>query len=101
MKNLLLVTSILILVFAVLGESFDYGFFTLVRLTVSGTTTYLAWRAHEANQRRWIWAFGTIAVIFNPLLPLALGRDIWVLADLLTIVALTASIFRFKDSKTD
>ena len=101
MKNILVGISVVFLFLGILGSGFDYGFFTLLRVVVSGTTAFLSWKAYATNQEGWVWVFGALAVTFNPILPLALGRDIWVLTDLLAIGILITSIFRFKVFKTD
>ena len=44
----------------------------------------------------WIWIFGFIVLVFNPLIPLRLGRDLWRLIDLLVAVFLLVSLFVFK-----
>jgi hypothetical protein len=94
-KNIAIVISVIFLFLAII-EDWPYGFFTLLRLVVFGTTAYLSWLAYKIEKEVWIWIFGFIALIFNPLIPLHLGRDVWMVVDLLVAVFLIISIFVFK-----
>lgn len=94
-KNIAIVISVMLLFLAMI-EGLPYGFFTLLRLVVFGTTVYLSWLAYKSERHAWIWLFGFIALVFNPLLPLYLCRDLWVVADFLVAVFLIVSIFAFK-----
>jgi len=94
-KNIAIVISVILLFLAMI-EGWPYGFFTLLRLVVFGTAVYLSWLAYKSEKQGWIWIFGFIALAFNPLIPLHLGRDLWMVVDLLVAVFLIASIFTFK-----
>ncbi|PIV39883.1 MAG: hypothetical protein COS29_00215 [Candidatus Omnitrophica bacterium CG02_land_8_20_14_3_00__42_8] len=94
-KNIATIISATFL-FLAMFSSWPYGFFTLLRLVVFGTTVYLSWLAYKSERQSWTWVFGFIALIFNPLIPLHLGRDLWVVVDLLVAVFLIISIFIFK-----
>ncbi len=97
-KNIAIVISIAFLFLAIIGGG-PYGFFTLLRLVVFGTTVYLSWLAYRSERQVLTWVFGFIALVFNPLIPLHLGRDLWRVVDLLVAVFLIISIFTFKLSK--
>lgn len=94
-KNIAIIISVILLFLAMI-EGLPYGFFTLLRLVIFGTTVYLSWLAYKSEQRIWVWLFGFIALVFNPLLPFYLGRDLWVIIDLLVAFFLFVSIFTFK-----
>ena len=46
----------------------------------------VALRAHEIERFWALWTFGLVAVLFNPLLPIYLTREVWIPIDLLTAV---------------
>jgi len=94
-KNIATIISVTLLFLAMI-EGWPYGFFTLLRLVVFGTTTYISWLAYKTERQVWIWVFGFTALVFNPLIPLHLGRDLWMIIDLLVAVFLIISIFAFK-----
>lgn len=68
----------------------------LLRLVVFGTTVYLSLLAYKSKKQIWSWTFGFIALVFNPLIPLRLGRNLWMAIDLFVAVYLIISIFAFK-----
>jgi hypothetical protein len=62
-----------------------YDYFTLMRFVVSAVTAYGSYLAYErartastapwrAKQQRWSLAFGLIALLFNPFVPIHLKR---------------------------
>jgi len=94
-KNIAISISVIFLFLAMI-EGWPYGFFTLLRLVIFGTTVYLSWLAYKSEAQTWIWIFGFIALVFNPLIPLYLGRNLWVVIDLFVAVFLIISFFAFK-----
>ena len=94
-KNIAIIISVILLFLAMI-EGWPYGFFTLLRLVVFGTTGYISWLAYKTEQQSWTWIFGFIALVFNPIIPLHLGRDLWMVIDLLVAVFLIISFFVFK-----
>ena len=59
-----------------------YGYYQLLRVLMFGVFAYGAftsWKHHEA----WLpWVMCGVAFIYNPLMPLHLGREIWMLVNL-------------------
>ena len=60
-----------------------YGYYTLLRLFVCGVSAYTAYAAHEWDLRVWVWVFGAVALVFNPLVPLRLDRSSWAVIDVM------------------
>ncbi len=79
-KNVALVIAAAVLLLA-LFDGWQYGFFTMLRFVVFATTAYVAWLAYEERREKWIWAFGFVAVLFNPFFPIYLDRETWVVID--------------------
>ena len=94
-KNIVILISVIFLLLAML-EGWAYGFFTLLRCVVFGTSAYLTWLAYTCEKESWSWIFGFIALLFNPIIPIHLYRELWVVIDLLVAVFLIISIFTFK-----
>ena len=66
-----------------------YGYFTFLRFVVCGTSGFLAWRQYEQDDMTfWVYMFGFVALLFNPIFPVYLSREIWVVID-----ACTAAMF--------
>ena len=71
------------------------GYYTLLRIVVCLTSAFLVWTSYEAHKYAWMWTMGVVALIFNPLIPLYLGRETWVVVDI--IVVIVFGIFLFKN----
>lgn len=62
-----------------------YGYFTILRVLVCGALVALALRAVSHDFVRWASALGVGALVYNPLVPLHLGREVWRPINLITI----------------
>ena len=71
----------------------SYGYFILLRWTTCGVGVYFAYLSHKRGKDTWVWIFWVIALIFNPLIPFHLGRDVWVPIDVITGILILASIY--------
>lgn len=63
-----------------------YGFYNFLRLgicVVSLGLTYAQWK-HDDAVSGWVVAFGAIALLYNPLLPVYLTREIWSVLNIVT-----------------
>ena len=70
-----------------------YGYYILLRWLLFGIFTYLAYRAFELRKTEWLWILAFTGLIYNPIIPLHLGRDIWTLVNIITILIAVGSIF--------
>ena len=70
-----------------------YGYYTLLRLVVCGVAGYGAFRAAETGQTAWFLGLGVLALLFNPVFPVPLGRELWQPVDAVTAVIMLASGF--------
>lgn len=94
-RRIALIMSVVFLCLAVI-PGLPYGFFTLLRLLVCGATAYTAWLAFRNDNQLWTWIHGFIALVFNPIFSLHLGRALWTAVDLTVAVILIISMFAFK-----
>lgn len=84
--------------FVALSDGLPYGYFTLMRFVVCAVTAYLAFLAYERNSNSlWVWIFGFIAVLFNPIILIELKRNQWTPIDLAVGVFLILSLFIFRN----
>ena len=54
-----------------------YGYYTLLRLVVCGVAGYGAFVAAETGRTAWLLILGVLALLFNPVFPVPLGRELW------------------------
>jgi hypothetical protein len=61
------------------------GYYRLLRVGMCGLSVYFAF---ETRSNAWRWTWIAVAVVFNPFLPLYLGRGGWRAVDL-AVIAMT------------
>jgi hypothetical protein len=61
-----------------------YGYFTLLRFVVCIAALWLAYLDYQLEEKvgPWVLALGVAAILFNPIIPVHLTRDIWFFLDL-------------------
>lgn len=83
--------------FIALFDGLPYGFFTLLRFVVCIVGAYLAYKIYEDNKESlWVWVFGFIAILFNPIIVIHLQREQWWIIDLIVGIFFVLSIFLIK-----
>lgn len=70
-----------------------YGYYTLLRWIVCGVAAFSAFRASEIQKTGWVWVLAIVALLFNPIIPVHLNREIWAFVDVGVALLLLASIF--------
>jgi hypothetical protein len=84
-----------LMLFGALGY-WPYGYYQLLRFVVCGISAYTAFMAYEW-QRQWVvWLFGLIAVLFNPLIPILLPRELWQVIDVTCAFLFVAIVFALR-----
>jgi hypothetical protein len=58
-----------------------YGYYQFMRWVVCGIAVYIAVIAYRWDSKWATWVFGAVAVLFNPIFPVHLSRDIWLPID--------------------
>ncbi len=69
-----------------------YGYYQLLRVVVCAIAVWGATLAHRMENPGWIWLLAVLAVIFNPVFPVRLEREIWSIIDVGAAVVLVASL---------
>lgn len=80
-------------------EGMPYGYFQLLRWIVCGVCGYRAFQSHTLQKPVWMWAFLCSVVIFNPLAPIHLGREIWLVLDVGLAVLMLVSLAAVRTPK--
>src|SRR2546430_13229864 len=65
-----------------------YSFYTLLRWICCAVFVYSAFTAHERNRVLWVWIFGGLAVLYNPVFRVHLDRSTWASVNWLTVGAI-------------
>lgn len=70
-----------------------YGYFQLVRFTALIGFVILAYKANEQGQKIEAIIYVCLAILFQPLIKISLGRELWNVVDVIVGLALLVSIF--------
>ena len=73
--------------FVVLAHPSEYGYYTLSRLLVTvaaAATAFLLWQERQGFGI----TFVVLAILFNPFIKVHLGRELWVVADIVAVILL-------------
>jgi hypothetical protein len=65
-----------LLVDAAVGQP-SYSFDTLLRWICCAVFAYSAFAAYENKHGVWVWVFGVLAVLYNPIFRVHLDRSTW------------------------
>jgi hypothetical protein len=73
--------AVIIIAMMLLGAlgHWPYGYYQLLRVAVCGVSVFLV----SVWEKSWVrFLFGFIAILFNPILPIHLSRELWQIIDL-------------------
>ena len=73
-----------------------YGYYQLVRVWAFIEFSYLGIRAHRKGSLPGIIIYATLTVLFQPFAKIALGRELWMIMDLVVAVGLVYSGIKLK-----
>lgn len=74
-----------------------YGYYMLIRIVAAILFVILASQYYEAKKEELAITFGILAFLFQPLIKIPLGRDVWNMVDV--AVAILLLILWFKERK--
>ena len=94
-ENWFTLVAVIMLLLAI-PPIWPYGYFQLLRLVVTGVAFYNAYTAHESKNKAWVVIMGAIAILFNPLFPIHLDKEVWVVLDIISAVLMFISINKIK-----
>ena len=75
-----------------------YGYYTILRWVVSGTSIFNAVGFSKSKMTGWVLVFGALAFLFNPIFPVYLNKSSWVGIDLITAVLFFISAYSIKEN---
>lgn len=64
-----------------------YGYYTLSKLIVCGCAVVFATSLYKEKDRVFVWLFGSLAVLYNPVIPVHLyEKELWMVVNIITAV---------------
>ena len=77
-----------------------HGYDTLVRIIVCACAALVAYVNKEENQdETWFFAFMGVAIMFNPVIVLPLGRELWIVAGLAAALLFSANYSEMRETR--
>lgn len=73
-----------------------YGFYMLLRWVVCIVGALLALESYRQGSMGWVWVFGAIAFLFNPIFRFSFDKEVWRVFD---AVAGTCFLVRLRKTK--
>jgi hypothetical protein len=77
----------------------NYGYYTFLRLIVTGTAVYYAYYLYTTikEQTFWFWTLVGIAILFNPIIPVYLyDKSLWTIIDIIVASFFVVFILKYK-----
>ena len=69
-----------------------YGYYVLLRWLVCPVFVFMAIASYKENANSKVWVYGVAAAVYNPIAPLALGREVWLVVNVASVLALIQSL---------
>ncbi len=88
-----LIKLILSILFFICLADMPYGYYQLVRFIALIGFAILAYIANEQKQKIEAIVFICLAILFQPLIKIALGRELWNVVDVVVGIGLIVSLF--------
>ena len=88
-----IIKIVLAILFFLCLADMPYGFYQFVRFAGLIGFVILAYQAHHEGRQTEMIIYGCLALLFQPLFKVALGRQIWNIVDVVVGVALLVSLF--------
>ena len=78
-----------------------YGYYIFLRLVTCGMAAFIAFIAHGWGIKWVMWVFILIAILFNPIVPIHLTKEIWQFIDIVCAIIFGISVFVLKKPLDD
>ena len=95
-KNIASGIAILMLLLAIPAGIWSYGYYVFLRWVVTGTALFVLWVVYKLEKKIWIGLMAITAILFNPIFPIHLDKETWVVIDLVVVGLFLVSIFKIK-----
>ena len=68
-----------------------YGYYMLLRLVACGVFAFAAFIAFDRKRKALPWAYGFMALVFNPIIKIHFPKEIWAVVDVASGILLLAT----------
>ncbi len=93
-KRARIITTIIVSVLLLIAIlPLPYGYYTFLRWATCSMAAYIAYVSYQRGAKWLLWIFVPIAVLFNPILPIHLSKEIWQPIDFASAIIFGVSAF--------
>lgn len=89
MKNLKIICSVLLLI-ALFNN--PYGYYQILKWVITLSSAYIANYYFKNNNEKYGWIFVSIAILYNPIIPIHLVRETWEIINVITAIIFIYSL---------
>ena len=97
MKLLCIISGILLLL--AIPTGWPYAYYGLLRWIILISSIIVAWNFHKSQISSWVFIFGAIAFLFNPIMPIHLNKQSWISIDFISSILFFLATYSVKKSK--
>jgi len=76
-----------------------YAYYQLLRFVTCGVAVYVAFTAYKWQKMWAVWMFGFVVLLFNPLIPIHLSRELWQPIDVICAILFVVMAFVLKKTE--
>jgi hypothetical protein len=88
-----IIKLVLIILLLLCLADMPYGYYQIVRFISFVGFSILAYSAYKLNIQAGVIIYASLALLFQPFIKLALGRQLWNIIDVIVAIRLIVSIF--------
>lgn len=88
-----IIKVVLAILFFLCLVAMPYGYYQFVRFLALIGFAILAYKSYERQENTMTIVYVSLAILFQPLLKISLGRELWNIVDVIVGIGLIVSIF--------
>lgn len=88
-----IISLVLAILFFIALMDMPYGYYQFIRFLALVGFGILAYNSHERQENVMTIVYASLAILFQPLFKISLGRELWNAVDVIVGIGLIASIF--------
>jgi len=90
-----IITAVMLLVGA---TRMPYDYYSILRIAVSATSGYMIYLSLNQQKGQWAVFWIGLLLLFNPIAPVGLKKDTWVVIDIISALAVAGSTLLISES---
>jgi hypothetical protein len=94
LKPLLVIAGIMLLL--AIPPIWPYAYYQLMRVVVCIAAAVGAYHAFKTDRTGWVWVLGAVAILFNPIAPIHMDKESWVVPDLIGAIIMFLAAVKLK-----